>query len=462
MNVIWIVADTFRQDHLGAYGKVDIRTPSLDALAAKSVRFDRHYSGSLMSVPARADFATGRWTLSFMGWEPLPDGTATLAGLLSSNGVHTAAMVDTPFYLRGGMNYDQDYQTFRHFAGQAQSRSYLKSGRDEHMDARAAWRFEADRNAPRTIAGAMEWLQLHYDETFFLNIDTWDPHEPWDAPDYYTELYWPDYDGEHIYPSYTRWQDHPGLTEEKVKKAHAAYRGEITMLDAWLGRLFGLVENLGLMESTAIAFTSDHGAYFGEHGGMFGKKIMGKRPDGTSYDYLDDDRQFGFMPYYEEIALAPLLLYVPGAKPGSYSGLTSAVDLMPTVLDIMDCGVPDRIDGRSLLPQAWDTSLTGRQCTITGEKFVFAGEPLGAAGENPGTHAISTVTTITTDEWSLAYTDEAGMSELYHLPSDPTQSDNLIHDKPDVARDIHAQFTVFLEETGVPESTRRRLSELRI
>ena len=289
MNVIWIITDTFRQDHVGAYGKVDIQTPFLDALAGKSVRFDRHYAGSLMSVPARADFATGRWTLFFMGWEPLPGGTVTVADLLASKGVHTAGMVDTPFHLRTGMNYDQGYQTFRHFAGQAQSRSYLKDGRDEHMDARAAWRFEADRNAPRTIAGAMEWLQLHYEERFFLTIDTWDPHEPWDAPDYYTERYWPDYDGEHIYPSYTRWQDSAGLTEEKARKALATYRGEITMLDAWLGRLFGLVENMGLMESTAIVFTSDHGAYFGEHDGMFGKKVMGKRPDGTSYNYLDDD-----------------------------------------------------------------------------------------------------------------------------------------------------------------------------
>ena len=67
MNVIWIVSDTFRRDHLGAYGNPHIRTPSLDKLAAGSVRFDAHYSAGFPTMPTRADHQTGRWTMSFMG-----------------------------------------------------------------------------------------------------------------------------------------------------------------------------------------------------------------------------------------------------------------------------------------------------------------------------------------------------------------------------------------------------------
>lgn len=67
MNVIWIVADTFRWDHLGAYGNKTIHTPALDSLAARSTRFDRHYAAAFPTVPARADHHTGRWTMSFMG-----------------------------------------------------------------------------------------------------------------------------------------------------------------------------------------------------------------------------------------------------------------------------------------------------------------------------------------------------------------------------------------------------------
>ena len=67
MNVIWIVSDTFRRDHVGAYGNPTIRTPSLDALAANSVRFDGHYAAGFPTMPSRADHLTGRWTMSFMG-----------------------------------------------------------------------------------------------------------------------------------------------------------------------------------------------------------------------------------------------------------------------------------------------------------------------------------------------------------------------------------------------------------
>ena len=93
MNLVWIVADTLRRDHVGAYGNDEIRTPSLDALAARSVRFDRSYAASFPTMPARADYATGRWTMSFMSWGPLPSGEKTLSQILSKAGYHTAAFV---------------------------------------------------------------------------------------------------------------------------------------------------------------------------------------------------------------------------------------------------------------------------------------------------------------------------------------------------------------------------------
>ena len=70
MNVILIVSDTLRADHLGCYGNDWIHTPNLDRLAASSVVFDQHYAGSFPTMPARADFFTGKWTFTYMGWEP--------------------------------------------------------------------------------------------------------------------------------------------------------------------------------------------------------------------------------------------------------------------------------------------------------------------------------------------------------------------------------------------------------
>ena len=310
MNVIWMVADTFRRDHIGAYGNTQIRTPSLDALATNAVRFDRHYSAAFPTMPTRADHHTGRWTMSFMGWEPLPANATTLAEILAGHGMHTAAAVDTPYYLRDGMNYDRGFQSFFMNRGQDTLWSLIPEPGYHHesMDVREAWRYESDRNAPRTFMTAIRWLQRHYKEDFFLYVDTWDPHEPWDAPPYYTELYWPDYDGELVLPLYGNWHDVPGYEEAKLRKGHATYCGEITMVDTWLGYLLKSVENMGLADRTVVIFTTDHGFYFGEHGGLFGKMSSDKYPDGTLRPYDEPGSQWSYSPLYEEICHLPLLI----------------------------------------------------------------------------------------------------------------------------------------------------------
>lgn len=454
MNVIWIVADTFRQDHLGAYGKKQIRTPSLDNLAAKSVRFNRHYAAGFPTMPTRADHATGRWTMSFMGWEPLPEGMETAATLLTNTGTHTAAMVDTPFYLRGGMNYDRGFQTFVAFPGQV--------GLLESFDVRDAWRFESDRNVARTMSGAMRWLQQHYKEDFFLYVDTWDPHEPWDAPSYYTELYMPNYDGEIVAPVYGHWQDSKWFTEGRVMKAHASYCGEVTMVDAWIGRLLRQVEDMGLMENTAVIFTSDHGFYFGEHEGLFGKMTVATLPGGNVPPRTHPEAGWGFSPLYEELALIPLLVYLPGVEPGTYDGLTSAIDLMPTVLDIKGQKIPEWVQGISLLPKVRDSAAPGRDFTVTTMPFANPGDPVHAVDNVRRNLYNAPVTTVTSGEWSLLYSIDEGVSELYRLSSDPGQQKNVIADNEAIAKGLHEYLIAFMRDTNLPEHLLKSRMELRL
>src|ERR671939_403219 len=106
-NVVMIVADTFRRDHLGAYGNPFISTPHLDEFARSSVVFDRHVISSFPTMPARADILTGTFSYTHMGWEPLPHRLPTLPGLLSEAGYPTMGVVDTPFFVRGGVGCDR-------------------------------------------------------------------------------------------------------------------------------------------------------------------------------------------------------------------------------------------------------------------------------------------------------------------------------------------------------------------
>ena len=463
MNVIWIVADTFRQDHLGAYGNPTVRTPSLDALAAKAVRFDRHYASGFPTMPTRADHATGRWTISFMEWEPLPEDEVTLAQTLASSGFHTAAVVDTPFYVRVGMNYDRGFQTFFFHPGQEGSPTrVMRKGHHESRDVVAARRYESDRNAPQTMIKAMQWLERHYKEDFFLYVDTWDPHEPWDAPAYYAEPYWPGYDGEVVQPVYGHWQDSPGMTETKVRKAHATYMGEIAMVDTWIGHLLRLVENMGLMENTAIIFTSDHGFYFGEHGGLFGKLTFDKHPEGRLYVHGEEGTTFDHSPLYEELVKVPLLVYVPGGPSGVYQGLTSAVDVMPTVLDVLGQDIPGYVQGESLLPRMRDTSLAGREFVVSTIPFANPGETTRSFDHISRRLRASPATTVTAGEWSLLYSMDAGMSALHNLAEDASQQDNVISHHVDEARELHRYLVKFMRDTNVADSLVRTRLDLRL
>ena len=414
-------------------------------------------------MPTRADHATGRWTMSFMGWEPLPEDEVTLAQILAENGYHTAAAIDTPFYIRGEMNYDRGYQTFFFHPGQEGSPTRVQQvGNHESRDIRDRWRLEKDHNAPQTFANAMNWLETHYKEDFFLYIDTWDPHEPWEAPPYYSELYWPGYDGEIIQPIYGHWQDEPGFSAEKVKKANATYCGEITMVDTWIGYFLRRVENMGLMDKTAIIFTSDHGFYFGEHGGKFGKMSFDKRESGGLYRFGDSDARWAHSPLYEELVRIPLVVYVPGVEPSVYDGMTSVVDVMPTVLDIAGVSSPGNVHGASLLPRMRDSSAAGREFTVSTIPFANPGDEVRSVDSIRRNLVNSQVTTITAGDWSLLYSTDEGMSELYNLANDPAQENNIISGNLAVAKEVHQYLLKFMRETGVSDHLLKPRQEFRL
>jgi arylsulfatase A-like enzyme len=457
MNVIWIVSDSLRTDAIGAYGNKKMHTPAMDALAAKSIRFDRHYIGSFPTMPARADHMTGRWTVSFMSWEPLPKKVVTLPQILSGAGIFTAAAVDTPFYIRGGMNYDRGFASFEEIPGQL----WMAKGSDPRFRGNLWERknaVEAECCAAQTFSKAMQWLELNHKEKFFLYIDTWDPHEPWNAPDYFTKLYMPDYDGEIVRPLYGRWPESPNYTEAKVKKARATYNGEVTMVDSSLGCLMRKIENLGLLENTAIILTSDHGYYFGEHGGLFGKMVFAKDSNGGRNEIGIWSRS----PYYEEITRIPLLIYIPGLPANSYNGLTSAIDMMPTVLDLMGQKGPDNIEGRSLLPMIKNPKKTSYEQIFSSSSFVNAG---GVDNSVDGVTRLAekaSMATVTTDEWTLLYDIEPGGSELYNLKTDPKQEKNVIGKHHDVAKELHKLFVKHMKDTKVPQDKMTPRLELKL
>ena len=441
MNIIFICADTFRRDHLGCYGNESIYTPCLDKLAKESLVLDRHYAASFPTMPTRADYFTGRWTFTYMGWNPLAASEVLLAEVLAEAGYKTLGVVDTPFSSVGDYNYDRGFREYIPVPGQR------LEGRARCAGER---RFEEDCCACRTMIEAGRLLEFYRKDKFFLYVDTWDPHEPWNPPPWYTERYMPDYDGRLVAPCYARYQEQ-GISDEDMAVARATYAGEVSMVDHWVGYLLQKVESMNLADSTAIFFTTDHGFYFGEHGGLFGK-MVGTGGTYGAVEMTNVTTQTWFRsPLYEEIAHVPAIMRIPGATPGRTPALTSAVDIMPTLLELAGVETPETVQGTSFLPATRDAAWHGREVVFSSPPLYNLDETSQVVDHYHRDISEYQPTSITSGKWCLLYAAAGEPVELYNLDADPRQSTDVADANPDVVRTLHAEFVKLLDGCPVAE-----------
>lgn len=436
-NLVLIVSDTFRADHLGAYGSTWIRTPNLDRLAERSTVFEDHHAASFPTLPARADFFLGKWTFTYRGWEPMGADEQPLAARLTAAGFRTAGVVDTPFYAANGFGYDRG---FTYFADLDTQRLGGAEAPHRPQLIRRGRRTELDHSAPRTFHLAEEYLEQLHDDRFFLLVDTWDPHEPWDPPAWYVKPYFPEYAGEVVPAAYFDWRE-AGLSERDLAIAHACYAGEITMVDRWVGRLLERLESLGIADDTAIAFTSDHGYYFGEHG-FLGKMVI---------DRTSDRFQWLRSPLYNEVTRTPLIVHVPGQPPRRVPALTSAVDLFPTITELLLGSLPDGIHGRSLLPWVMGGAGPSRDFTVTSPPLANPGDPIRVVDDVMRHVGAFLPATVTTPDWTFVYGTPEDQVELYDRRSDPGQATNLVTERPDVAQSLRDRYLDLLVSVGTSD-----------
>jgi arylsulfatase A-like enzyme len=266
MNVVVVIIDTLRKDHVGAYGNTWIKTPNLDALAKESLRFTRAYPESIPTICARRAIHTGLRTWPFRnwhvykgisvvryGWQPIPEEQTTLAEILQQKGYETLFVTDNQHQFQASMNFQRGFDAFDFIRGQTadnykpiwtspreKRRAVLKrpagvGGMRQYFANTAGRSSEGDWFAPQVFARASEFLEAasEGDRPFFLVVDSYDTHEPWDPPAEYVSLYDEGYDGREPY-----WPAEGSsryLTERQLKRVRALYAAEVTMVDRWLG-----------------------------------------------------------------------------------------------------------------------------------------------------------------------------------------------------------------------------------
>src|SRR5262249_22193779 len=294
-NVIVVLTDSMRRDAMGAYTKNPMAlTPKLNDFTNSGVKFSNAYLCSFPTVLARHDILTATPTCTYKRWSPLDPGTRTLPGWLENHGVHTALIADTrvPYTTSPNFNYQRDFGYFYQVHGQGHDDLVTLPGgevistknlpfkfpcdkrklrdRDyaykQYLRNVSTWNGEEYRFCAQSCTKAIQWLKDNYArQPFFLFLDVYDPHESWDAPQYYVDHYERGYTGEEIRnPRYDYWWNY--MTERELRHCRALYSAEAELADTWVGKFLDTVSKLHLLENTLVIHLSDHGTYLGEHG----------------------------------------------------------------------------------------------------------------------------------------------------------------------------------------------------
>ena len=383
MNCILVVLDTMRPDHIRAYGNDWIQTPNLDSFAAQGVLFTRAYPESLPTLPFRRGLYTGARVFPFAdhkaykgdfagapGWGPMREERHTISEVLSASGYRTALISDVYHQFKPSKNFHRGFHQWTFIRGQ-ESDPYLsgpppppelieahmpEADCDRPLEQRHGYgllrqyltnvarrRCEEDFFAPQVFRAAAAWLEQNRDaQRLFLTVESFDPHEPWDPPDYYRRLY--DSSGDEVRNvGLSRYGGASSLTPAELKRLRANYAGEVTMVDRWFGFFMETVGRLRLAESTVIAVVSDHGHCLGERG------LISKQGH----------------PMSREIADLVLLMRAPGVEPRRSDALLMSHDIPVTLLHMLGLEPPETMTGLDFSPVLRGESDSHRDHTTT-------------------------------------------------------------------------------------------------
>ncbi|MDF3002358.1 MAG: sulfatase [Bacillota bacterium] len=348
MKSIFILCDTTNRRALELYGSANPAiTPNLNRLAERGMIFDNHWCGSAPCMPARRDIMTGRLGFLERPWGGIEPFDYPLGRILGHGNVHSQMFTDHSLYLMpGGENYINSFTCWDVIRGQefdpwsinpdkggirsdCKPDGYKGTYAESYRANRAKVQGEQDYPSVQTLTKAADWLEENAGaDNFLLWIETFDPHEPFDVPKEYVDLYEEEQTASDVFwPTYE-----PNIfTEEETKDLNLRYKALLTMTDRYIGKLLDVMDQNNLWEDTMVIFTTDHGYLLGEHG------YMAKN----------------YMPPYNEVFHIPLVIAAPGVQAGRCNALTQNIDILPTLMEFYD--VPDSVlhyplHGKSLLP----------------------------------------------------------------------------------------------------------------
>ena len=445
MKIFLIIFDTLRKDHTGkTYGNDWIKTPHFDAFAKDSIVFDKAYPESLPTIPMRRSTHTGIRTFPFNhkrpalrtddmvqtpGWHPIPPNHIQIAEYMKRNGYVTSFVTSTYHQFKPNMNFHLGFDEWHYIRGHEfdkyRARVRMRKSAFDRIIRNHLVKTKVHRGAvqlqkllleqyfrnihdrkteeeyfpAKTFKKAIKFAEntKRISNTFCL-IDEFDPHEPWDPPQRYYDLYADkNYTGNKIiHPIYNESIDY--LSEDELKSMRACYAGEVSMCDDWFGFFLNRLKELEFYDDSLIIFISDHGHVIGEH------NATGKIP----------------MFMYPELIDLPFIIKPPGGingpkrirKPYIYNH-----DILPTIFGFFGKEKPEIFDGLDLSGFIYeeDHELENRDYITCG---------------------MNLCTVYKDDKYALITSNDKSRQKLFDLSKDPGWNENIASDNPDICEEL--------------------------
>lgn len=349
MKAIVVMFDTLNRQFLPPYGAEGIHAPNFERLARHTVQFDNCYGGSMPCMPARREMHTGRYNFLHRGWGPLEPFDDSVPQLLGEAGVYTHLVTDHQHYwLDGGATYHPRFRSFEFFRGQEGDEwkgqvadpdltnvTPYASNRDLRRQDVVNRRYledEADHPQTRTFDAGLHFIDVNKDEDdWMLQIETFDPHEPFFSYEQYHALYRREGADDSLPGGVDfDWPDYKPVTESPEQIAHLRdrYSALLSMCDASLGRVLNAMDDHGLWRDTMLIVCTDHGLLLGEHDWL-GKRVP---------------------PFFDETIHTPLFVWDPRAQRAGErnDALVQTIDFGPTLLEFFDLPLTPSMQGRPL------------------------------------------------------------------------------------------------------------------
>ncbi len=375
-----VMYDTLCRHFMPSYGNQWVKTPNFERLAKRSVQFQNFYVGSMPCMPARREMHTGRYNFLHRSWGPLEPFDDSMPAILDSHGVHTHKVTDHYHYWEdGGATYHQRYTTFDLVRGHEGDKwigdveklrdpSYGADRWPEHQRVRLQKQdninrehmtSSAEQPQHKTFSLGLDFIERNIEaDNWFVQIETFDPHEPFFSQKEFHDLYPHEYDGPDFdWPPYREVRE----DEQTVQHIRYMYASLVSFCDQQLGRVLDLFDQHNLWEDTLLIVNTDHGFLMGEHD-WWAKVVT---------------------PFFQEVAHIPFWIYDPRHPEcvnQTRESLAQTIDLAPTLLDYFGVEIPPDVQGQTLTKRMLDDEASreavlygvmGGQVNVTDGRYVY-------------------------------------------------------------------------------------------